>query len=184
MNGKQWSDRVAVGLVVVAGCALMLATMGRAVGLLALALLVSYALWLSRGAWPASSRILPTFSVAVLVQCIHLIEEYRAGFYRAFPAIMGSTAWSARQFLLFNSVWLAVFILAGVGLTQGWRPAYLIALFLALGGGIRNGLGHILLSIRAGGYFPGIYTAPFVLLAGALLAFQLYRPSEISATPA
>jgi hypothetical protein len=176
MMGNRVSDRVTTGLVVVAACALMFATMGRAVVVLAVALLLSYALWLSRRAWPSPRRILPMYSVAVLIQCVHLIDEYRAGFYQAFPAIMGSVAWSARQFLVFNLVWLAVFMLAGIGLAREWRPAYLIALFLALGGGVGNGLGHTLLALRAGGYFPGTYTAPLALLAGAILTFQLYRP--------
>jgi hypothetical protein len=57
-------------------------------------------------------------------------------------------------------------------------PAYMIALFLAVGGGIGNGLGHIVLAIRAGGYFPGTYTAPLVFLAGAFLAVQLLRPAH------
>jgi hypothetical protein len=162
----------------------MFATMGRAVALLAVALLFSYALWLWRKTWPSPSRLLPFYSVAVLIQCAHLVEEYRAEFYKAFPALLGSVAWSASQFLAFNLVWLAIFVVAGIGLAREWRPAYLIALFLALGGGVGNGLGHILLAVRAGGYFPGLYTAPLALLAGALLAFQLYRPRETAATTA
>jgi hypothetical protein len=172
------SERITTGLFVAAVCALMLATMGRAVALLAVALLVSYVLWLARFMWPPASRVIPAFAVAVAIQCVHLLEEYRTGFYRIFPSAMGSEAWSARRFLAFNLVWLAVFVVAGVGLQRVWRPAYLIALFLAIGGGIGNGLGHIMLAIRVGGYFPGVYTAPLALLSGAFLAFQLFRPAR------
>src|SRR5438105_8378965 len=115
MTRNRATDLYVVGLVVGA-CALMLAAMGRPVVLLVVTLLLSCALWLSRPAWPSSSRILPIYIVAILVQCAHLIEEYRTGFYRAFPAVMGSDAWSARQFLVFNLVWLAVFIFAAFGL--------------------------------------------------------------------
>jgi hypothetical protein len=153
----------------------MLATMGRAVVFLVGALTLSFGLWLVRPAVPAASRILPAYAAAVLVQCGHLAEEYRTGFYRMFPPVLGSDPWSARQFLILNLVWLAIFVLAGFGLARGWRPGFVVALFLALGGGIGNALGHLMLAVRAGGYFPGAYTAPLVFLAGVVLAFQLLR---------
>ena len=154
----------------------MLATMGRAVVFLVGALGLSYGLWFVRPALPAASRVLPAYAAAVLVQCGHLTEEYRTGFYRMFPPVLGSDPWSARQFLIFNLVWLGIFVFAGFGLARGWRPGFVVALFLALGGGIGNSLGHLMLVLRAGGYFPGAYTAPLVLLAGSVLAFQLLRP--------
>jgi hypothetical protein len=76
----------------------------------------------------------------------------------------------------------AGFVLAGFGLARAWRPVYVIALFLAIGGGIGNGLGHVVLALRAGGYFPGTYTAPLVLLAGGFLAVRLLRPARSPAT--
>jgi hypothetical protein len=154
----------------------MLATMGRAVVLLVGALGLSYGLWLVSPAPPAASRVLPAYAAAVVVQCGHLTEEYRTGFYRMFPPVLGSDAWSARQFLIFNVIWLGIFVIAGFGLARGWRPAFVVALFLALGGGIGNGIGHLMLVVRAGAYFPGAYTAPLVGLAGSVLAFQLLRP--------
>jgi hypothetical protein len=110
------------------------------------------------------------------MQCGHLIEEYRTAFYRMFPPVLGSDPWSARQFLIFNLACLGILVFAGFGLARGWRPAFVVALFLALGGGIGNGLGHLMLVVRVGGYFPGAYTAPLVFLAGSVLAFQLLRP--------
>jgi hypothetical protein len=154
----------------------MFAVMGRAVVFLVVALALSYGLWLMRSPWPSGGRVIPIYAAAVAVQCAHLIEEYRTGFYRLFPPVLGSDSWSAPQFLTFNLVWLGVFVIAGVGLARGWRWVFIVALFLALGGGIGNGLGHLMLVIRAGGYFPGAYTAPLVFLAGSLLAFRLLRP--------
>jgi hypothetical protein len=162
--------------MVTVACALMLATMGRAVVFLVGALGLSYGLWLARPVLPVASRILPAYAAAVLVQSAHLTEEYRTGFYRMFPPVLGSDPWSARQFLIFNLVWLGVFVIAGFGLARGWRPGVVVALFLALGGGIGNGLWHLMLGLRVGGYFPGAYTAPLVFLAGSALAFQLLRP--------
>jgi len=36
-----------------------------------------------------------------------------------------------------------------------------------------NGVGHIWFGVSSGGYFPGLYTAPFLLLIGVLLIRQL-----------
>ena len=69
----------------------------------------------------------------------------------------------------------ALFLLAAIGLRHQWRPAYVASLFLAIGGGIGNGLGHIGLAVRANGYFPGAYTAPLVLVAGIALLVCHYQ---------
>ena len=166
------------GLVVIGASALMLAAMGRAVVLLVVALGASYAIWLMRGDWSMTRRVLPVFLVAVLIQCVHLSEEIWSGFFRAFPPMLGGGPWSEPQFVVFNVVWLAVFLAAAIGLEQRWRPAYVATLFLAIGGGIANGLGHIALAIRAEGYFPGLYTAPFALVAGIALLMRHRRVVE------
>lgn len=36
-----------------------------------------------------------------------------------------------------------------------------------------NGCGHVALAVAAGGYFPGLYTAPLLLAASGLLAWRL-----------
>ena len=170
-----------IGLLVVAACAIMMATMGRAVSLLAIALALSYVLWLRLPRAPRPSRIVPLYAAAVLVQCAHLLEEYRAGFHRALPPLFGTEPWSDRRFLVFNIVWLAIFVAAGVALTREKRIACLVALFLALGGGIGNGVAHLALVVREGGYFPGAYTAVLALLVGTLLARRLLRAVDRTA---
>src|SRR5215208_7032414 len=112
-------ERVMTGLAVAAAGALTLATMGRAAGLLVVAMGVAYALWLGRAEWPPPARIIPIYAVAVLVQCAHLAEEYRTGFHRAFPPVFGAEPWSGSRFLVFNFVWLGVFAMAAVGLGRG-----------------------------------------------------------------
>ncbi|MFL5385308.1 MAG: hypothetical protein ACJ8GN_22545 [Longimicrobiaceae bacterium] len=76
-----------------------------------------------------------------------------------------------------------MFAAGGIGLAQGRREAYLVALFLALGGGIGNGVGHLALAARAGGYFPGAYTGALALVVGGILAHRMLvrepaRPRE------
>jgi hypothetical protein len=169
MTAPAGVERTATTLSVVGGAVLMLASMGRAVILLVAALGVSCALWVAREEWPGDRRFLRLLIAAVLVQIVHLIEELWSGFYRAFPPVLGGEAWSERQFVLFNLVWLGLFLLAGFGVARRWRPAYVVTLFLAIGGGIGNGLGHLVLALRAQGYFPGAYTAPLAFAAGLVL---------------
>ena len=78
------TEQLLTGLVVVGAGALMLATMGRAVVVLVLALGISYAIWLTRGDSSVSRRIVPVLLLAVFVQCVHLGEETWSGFIEPF----------------------------------------------------------------------------------------------------
>ena len=172
------------GLVVAAVCALTLLTMGRATILLVAAMVMAYALWVRRSESPPAESVISVYAAAVLVHCAHLVEEYVTGFHRVFPPVFGADPWSERRFLVFNLVWLMIFVLTGFALARRKRWAYLVALFLAIGGGIGNGLGHLALSARAGGYFPGVYTGVLGLLVGSLLTYQLLRRRGRVATAA
>ena len=46
-----------------------------------------------------------------------------------------------------------------------------------------NGLAHPLLAIRAGGYFPGLATAPLVGVVGVMLFRRLLRITDAGASP-
>jgi uncharacterized protein with HXXEE motif len=175
MFDQRTSNQV-IGIVVAAACAIDLIVMGRAVTPLVIGLLVSYLLWISQAEWRPTREMMLTYATAVFVQCLHLIEEYRTGFYSVFPPMLGGQAWSPERFLTFNLAWLAVFVVAGIGMTTARRPAFLVALFLALGGGVANGLGHLALAAQRGGYFPGVYTAVPALFAGSALLRKLLRP--------
>jgi hypothetical protein len=170
------TDRRAAAVLVAAAVVAQSWVMGRAVVALDVALVVSYALWASRVAPAPPPRVLPALIAALLVQLAHLAEEYRAGFQQAFPALFGY-GWSDRRFLAFNLAWLAVFGASALAVARGRRLGYLGATFLAVGGGIGNGLGHLALAARAGGYFPGLYTAPLALGAGAVLLARLWSPN-------
>ena len=172
-------DRMQAAFHVGSACVVILLTMGRATILLVVTLAVCYAVWARRPEWPSAKSIIGVYAVSVGVQCAHVFEEYRTGFYRVFPPVFGADPWSTRRFLTFNFVWLTVFLIAGFGLLRGRRGAYLIAMFLAIGGGILNGLGHIALSIREGGYFPGAYTGVLALIVGTVLAYRLFGETAV-----
>jgi len=169
-------ESIATAAVVVVVDVAMLVTMGRAVALLAVALVLAYVVWLAQPVLEPR-RVLSAYLLALAAQGLHFIEEYRAGFYREYPPLVGAAPWSRSTFLLFNLAWLFVFVLAAQGLARRWRPAAVVALFLALGGGVLNGLGHFALAARASAYFPGLYTAPLSLAAGSYLLLRILRRS-------
>jgi Protein of unknown function with HXXEE motif len=123
--------------------------------------------------WMGRASVLPMYLIAAAVQCLHFTEEYLTGFQRQFPKLMGYE-WSDSRFVAFNMAWLVLFLLAALGVYRRVSLAYLVVLFLALAGGVANGVGHLLLSATQGKYFPGLATAPFCLLAGIGLLTQLF----------
>jgi hypothetical protein len=65
-----------------------------------------------------------------------------------------------------------------VPLGRGWGAARPIAWVWA-GAETANGLAHCGLAVAAGGYFPGLATAPLLLAAAANLAARLARPIRV-----
>jgi hypothetical protein len=126
------------------------------------------------GTWHFPGRSLQaTFGVGLAIFLVHACEEFLTGFQRRLPALVGDR-WTDTQFLVFNAAWFATFVLAAWGLHRRHPLAVLIVLFFALGGGVGNGVAHLLLVVTQGGYFPGAWTAPLCLIVGAALLRQLF----------
>lgn len=149
-------------------------TMGRASVVLLLALVIAYATWAGKGKAVRDpvSGLLPAYIAGLVVMALHFGEEFLTGFQHQFPILFGYD-WSDERFLVFNIVWLAVFALAALGVYYRIPLAYLVAWFFALGAGIGNGCGHLLLSLWQGRYFPGAITAPLCLVAGIVIVRRL-----------
>jgi MFS family permease len=159
--------------VTIAGLATLI-LMGPMAALLIVGLIAAYLLW-SYSDWnknPAQTRTL--FIVGIVAQSMHLVEEYATGFHKEFPGLLGYE-WSDRLFLAFNLGWLALFVLAAIGLSAGVSLAYLVVFFFSIAAGIGSGVGHLALAIARGGYYPGAATAPAVLIIGTLLLARLLR---------
>jgi hypothetical protein len=143
---------------------------------LGVAAVVALLLALVRGGVEASGRELRLAVrlafVTTLVQAGHFAEELATGFHRRFPELLGLSPWSLRFFVSFNLVWLAAWVLSLWGLAARRRIALFPLWFLGIAG-VVNGLAHPALSVRAGGYFPGLVTSPLVGIAGILLLRQL-----------
>lgn len=148
---------------------------------LAVLLLISAGLTLARPhvslESPARSRFLALFGVALGAQCLHFTEELLTGFHQRFPVLLGLSPWSTRFFVSFNLIWIALWAASALALRPGFVAALVPLWFLALAL-LLNGIAHPLLALRAGGYFPGLYTSPLVGVAGALLARRLWRLTE------
>jgi Protein of unknown function with HXXEE motif len=167
-------------VIVGAGVIFQLVWLGRAASFLGVALAASYLLWLG-GAWSGDHPSLPrTYAIGLLVFVAHASEEFLTGFQRRLPALVGDR-WTDMQYLVFNATWLVAFVAAGLALRRARPPlAILIVVFFAIGGGVGNGVAHLLLVILQRGYFPGAWTAPLCLIVGVALLRQLFTPAHAS----
>ena len=166
-------DRIAGALLVLIVLAAQTHWMGPATIFLSGGLVVSYGVWITARWKNDAAAVLPVYLLAIAVQCLHFTEEYVTGFQHQFPELFG-IHWSDARFVTFNMLWLAAFVLAGLGVYRRVPLAYLVVLFLALIGGVGNGVSHLILSAMSRGYFPGLITAPFCLLMGIILLRRIF----------
>lgn len=114
------------------------------------------------------------FLFLILAQGAHSIEEYATGLYEVFaPARFVSSLVSndlSLGFVVVNAALVTFGLWCwAVPVRSGWRAARGIALcwtLLETG----NGIGHLGLALSRGAYFPGVATAPLLLLFAAWLA--------------
>jgi hypothetical protein len=120
------------------------------------------------------------FLIGLAVQCLHFTEEFVTRFQDRFPALLGLHAWSENFFVVFNLIWLSIWVLSAVGLVKGYRLALFPVWFFAIGG-IVNGIAHPLLALLVEGYFPGLITSPLLGILGVRLWQRLYALTKSSA---
>ncbi len=147
--------------------------MGRAIIALDLALLVALVAWLQTKWRPRARGIVRTYLLGLVAFAAHFGEEYATGFYRSWPSLLGYE-WQPLQFVAFNAAWASLFVLAAVGAARRRPVAYLVVIFFAIGGGVLNGIGHVVLALATARYFPGLLTAPLMLIAGVAVLRSLY----------
>jgi hypothetical protein len=141
-------------------------------------LVVAAVVTLRHGAGPAERgarlRIMGLFGIAILVQVGHFAEEWSTGFNLLYPELLGLPPWSVQLWAGFNVVWIGIWCLALWGLLLPWRLPLFPVWFLAIAC-VVNGVAHPLLSLVAGGYFPGLWTSPVAGAIGLLLLPRLGR---------
>jgi hypothetical protein len=150
---------------------ILLGTAGLSVAALAAVLIT-----LSRGhpapAPAALQAVARVAALAVIVQSAHFAEELATGFHRRFPQQLGLAPWPLSFFISFNVFWLLAWTVGCRGLVRGRQAAVATLWFLGIAG-LANGVAHPLLSLGAGGYFPGLVSSPFVFVLGFLLVRRL-----------
>jgi hypothetical protein len=114
------------------------------------------------------SRKQLVFLSLILAQAAHSIEEYVSKLYEVFaPARFVSSLFSqdpALGFAIFNAALVTFGLWCwAIPVRSGWRISRGLVWFwtiLELG----NGIGHVALALSRGGYFPGVATAPLLVL--------------------
>ena len=150
--------------------------------ILGLAALAAFALAVNRSA-PAgqvAGRRAAALALALAtgIQGVHFAEELASGFHERFPALFSLPPMPLSFFVAFNLAWLGIWAASVPGLRSARPAAFFAAWFLAIAG-LLNGIAHPLLSIAAGGYFPGLVTSPFIGAAG----FWLWRRLSLATRP-
>jgi hypothetical protein len=121
------------------------------------------------------------FLLLVLAQACHSVEEYRFRLFEVLaPARFVSLSVGldpASGFAIVNSFLVAFGLWCwAFPVRRGWPSARAFAWGWAIVEAA-NCFAHIGLAVAAGGYFPGLATAPLLLAASALLGWRLKHPT-------
>lgn len=126
----------------------------------------------------AASQML---ALATAIQAGHFAEEWATDFHVRFPALFGLEPMPLWFFVAFNVIWIFFWIASVPMLRSGRQIAFFAAWFLAITG-MLNGIAHPLMAAVSGGYFPGLFSAPFIGIASTLLWRRLRRATLIYRT--
>ena len=127
------------------------------------------------------TRTKAAFGALVVTQAAHSIEETVGRLWESFPpaAFLAGLVSRDREFafILLNCVLVAFgFWCLLWPVRRDWRSATSLLWFWVIIETI-NGIGHPAWSLRQGGYTPGVFTAP------VLLVLALYLGSQLRSTP-
>jgi hypothetical protein len=142
--------------------------MGLPVLFLNIGLSVSLVLWLNIKK-RYSKKLSWLFLIGILIQLTHFLEEYYTGFYKELPSMFNANQWTGDQFIIFNSVWLIIFLIAAIASFKNITVSYFIMWFFMLIGAIGNGIMHIGLSLLRKAYFPGTVSSAFLFMIGIIM---------------
>ena len=130
------------------------------------------------------SRSRATFGLLILAQAAHSLEEYVYRLFDVFaPARFVSgllSSSTALGFALANIGIVAFGVWCYVARVRRQHPSEQAFVWFWTCLEFANGVGHVILSIFRGGYFPGVGTAPLLIVASSFLGVRLMRPSRVS----
>ncbi|OLE53386.1 MAG: hypothetical protein AUG51_13200 [Acidobacteria bacterium 13_1_20CM_3_53_8] len=129
---------------------------------------------------PKVERVLPVYLIALAIQFLHFTEEYVYGFQFKVTEIMaGMPPFNVNVFVAFNMIAYSLFLLAGIGMYKGMKFPMIIVWFFAICV-MGNAIWHLLLTLRVGGYFPGLYTSFAGWILGPILLKRLWRQESVA----
>ncbi|MBV8685788.1 MAG: HXXEE domain-containing protein [Alphaproteobacteria bacterium] len=134
------------------------------------------------------TRSAAAFLSLVLVQACHSVEEFVFRLWEVLaPARYVSGALGLEPAIGFAVANVGLFLFGAwcwLGPVRGGRPS---GRALMWGWGLvetANGCAHLALAAAANGYFPGLYTAPLLIVAGLWLVRSLVRDQADTASRA
>jgi uncharacterized protein with HXXEE motif len=129
---------------------------------------------------PKVERVLPVYLVALSIQFLHFTEEYVYGFHqRVAETMAGMPPFNIDVFVAFNMIAYCLFLLAGLGMYKGMKSPMIIVWFFAIAL-LGNAIWHLLLTLRVGGYFPGLYTSFAYWILGPILLKRLWERESVA----
>ena len=119
------------------------------------------------------------FLVLVVVQAAHSLEEYTFELYEVFPPARFASGLVSSDLATGFAVLNTLIVIFGIWcyaipVRSGWPSARPLA-WLWVTVSLVNGIGHPFMALLAGGYFPGVATAPFLFVVATVLAARLRR---------
>jgi hypothetical protein len=109
----------------------------------------------------------------VIAQFLHGFEDFVTGFHEVFPLFS-----LAPEFFILLHLGLTLLLAALIPSVAHGRPwALKLAKFWAVVE-ILNGAGHIMIAVIEWDYYPGLWTAPLLLIFGAALGRSLRTPQR------
>jgi hypothetical protein len=129
---------------------------------------------------PDAARVLPVYLIALAIQFLHFTEEYIYGFqFRVTEIMAGMPPFNVNVFVAFNMIAYSLFLLAGLGMYKGIKFPMIIVWFFAICV-LGNSIWHLLLTLRVGGYFPGLYTSFPGWILGPILLKRLGERGNVA----
>jgi hypothetical protein len=125
-------------------------------------------------AMPNVKRVLPIYLIALAFQFLHFTEEYIYGFHlRVAEITVGMPPFDVNVFVAFNMIAYSLFLLGGLGMYKGMKFPMIIVWFFAICV-LGNAIWHLLLTLKIGGYFPGLFTSFAGWILGPILLRRLW----------
>jgi len=123
------------------------------------------------------TRFAKAFGALVLVQAVHSGEEYVGRLWESFPPARFLTGLISqdreRGFLFINVSLVALGFWCLLWPVRREWPSAVTLGWVWVAVEVVNGIGHLLWTLRQGGYTPGVATAPVLLVLAVYVALQL-----------